>query len=548
MLAHVDWVSRQPMGSRVSPRRRVTLYQDTKNRLVCLNALLVLKGLASDATSGPAFSSRGGPRQVVAEYFKRDPREVLREQDFSDLSPLTLDFIADSSYDDYARQKCSVLRVDTPKRLFLSTDDERPESYKQLLCDMQDHYYYCRPSRTVDDELEKVKVGQRCALYQDGRWRRGEVVEQHEDKMDVRLLDEGMVVFGVSLENLRPLKQDFDSLPDRGLFCLLEGIESAAGGVDWDLQCVQLMRKMLIGENRKCKIRIWEEMGIDPLSGRRVVSGSILVKKSVSDPGPFDIETFRYVDVEKYLVAAGLVRMVVGRGTKGGEAAQAGVLHSQQGGAEWLPPVYPEKREFRAQIQYVQAGEDYRELVFYCLTEDSMILLDEIREKISKAYSGSSPRPQDQFWYVGQPCVVRFWWDDFWYRGRVMAVPKANDYQETYKVQLVDYGTLVNSTTQDMRKDLLHSDSLPIQVMAVKIEGIKPKGGRHVWDPEHVLVIHSNVAGEDRKYKIVVGEDAFSAKKWPLVGRICKMDGDRENGDLVEALSFMDLAEKEVSN
>ncbi len=489
--------------------RSVTLYEDHPKKLVCLNALLVRLGLAR-----PFPDDHPGVPSVV-EYFKCDPVAFMRDLGhLEELSPYTFDVTCDpSEYD----QDCHVLRVDSPDQIYLSTEERRP--YEEMQREMDEHY----GEGVGKQDVFQVEEGRECAYYFDGKWRRGVIEtagDQDKLELEVRLLDEGEVVVGC-VEQLRPLEEKFCKLNPRGFYCSLDGVrppEEEDG--KWSAESRRVLKELL-GKGASCKYKEHgekiEASGFRP----RVASGSIGVLAEKTETA-LSLDQAVVIDAEKYLVTARLARPIASAGRV--------VVTTLK---RWLPAALPADSEVAGLLRYVHAGDDYSRLTFYL--SEAGETLDDMRIRATNAFRNSQPKPQDLFWYEGQPCLVQFWWDKMWYRGEVRKVLGG----KKYEVKLIDYGTMVMVEGDQLRKNLLEMTDIPAQALEATVATVSPKGGKKRWNAKTVLQIHQLLA--DKVLKVA---KFAPAKTWPLVGKVTTVDG----ANVADILAFHRLAEKKREN
>jgi len=161
----------------------------------------------------------------------------------------------------------------------------------------------------------------------------------------------------------------------------------------------------------------------------------------------------------------------------------------------WLPAVLPTaSQEFLAVATHV----DW-ECNIYLLPEGvSQDTLRIIGNVLDSKFQGSSPRPVDRYWRVGELAIARWDLDCKWYRAKVLGVD-VNLGMCT--VEYVDYGTVEECMMEDMRKDLFMTE-IPIQCFPLQMNSVKPVGDS--WEQSVLDFLHSNIVDQTLKVRMTV--------------------------------------------
>ncbi len=241
-------------------------------------------------------------------------------------------------------------------------------------------------------------------------------------------------------------------------------------------------------------------------------------------------------DVAKRMAVAGLASM-----------PDLSTVPSQQRHKKtWPPAQMPKERVLDGCVQYVHPSGDDADgngVVFYFNLASDEEDLGRICDLATERFADSIPRPEDEFYYPGQPCVVKFWFDSKWYRGTVIqvadvdGVPMAN-------VRIVDYGTMVRVNVSDIRKDTRGLFDWPILAMELTLPDLKPTDDRDRFSRTQVCEMHNKVVGE-RVVARLLDWPLQEGASWPLPARITfKVSGC----NVVDWLAKLSLARKEVKD
>ncbi len=478
------------------------------------NALLVSEGLARATTD-----KMGSPPQVA--FFREDPQRLLRA-----LSASFPDQIFDLSADEdgtssSSYRSCHVVEASSPDRIFVSTATDQAE-YRKLLEDLNYHYEFGEGKTVGAGATFLVESGVRCALHLDGKWRRGEVLsvgndrgrwEAGEDGEDcmaaVRLDDTGEILEETFACSLKPLEQRFCRLEPRGFLYGMKRI--VPSGDHWSVEAVNLVKTKLVDcEGVKFKLLSEEKefvKHVKECNFEAKTPAASFVFCFERPAGALDPAVTVAVDMEKFLVETGEAKWVEGLTPGPIERLPSPPL------LRWKPADAPQSKVVEGTCMFVHSDDD-RRIIVYLVTEEVEKKLEEIRSVATQAFQGTSPRPQDRFWYAGQPCFVQFHWDLLWYRGQVLKIHK----KDTYDVQLIDYGTIQEVGPRGMRKDLLGMADVPTLVTAVEMTDreLKPADGKEKIDRREIVDLHKSFVDK----RVVIELDEFPPTTWPYVGRL----------------------------
>merc|ERR1712142_750981 len=147
----------------------------------------------------------------------------------------------------------------------------------------------------------------------------------------------------------------------------------------------------------------------------------------------------------------------------------------------WLPAALPASQEFLAVATHVDwEGNIY--LIPEGINQDTLRIIGNV---LDSKFQGSSPRPVDKYWRVGELAIARWDLDCKWYRAKVVSV---NLNKNICTVQFVDYGTVEECMIEDMRKDLFMTE-IPIQCFPLQMDTVKPGGD--TWEQSVLDFLHS---------------------------------------------------------
>jgi len=160
----------------------------------------------------------------------------------------------------------------------------------------------------------------------------------------------------------------------------------------------------------------------------------------------------------------------------------------------WLPAALPASQEFLAVATHVDwEGNIY--LIPEGINQDTLRIIGNV---LDSKFQGSSPRPVDKYWRVGELAIARWDLDCKWYRAKVVSV---NLNKNICTVQFVDYGTVEECMIEDMRKDLFMTE-IPIQCFPLQMDKVKPV--RDTWEQSVLDFLHSNIVDQTLKVRMTV--------------------------------------------
>merc|ERR1712179_382119 len=151
----------------------------------------------------------------------------------------------------------------------------------------------------------------------------------------------------------------------------------------------------------------------------------------------------------------------------------------------WLPTsLPPSSKEFLAVATHV----DW-ECNIYLLPEgfyqDTLRIVGNV---LDSKFQGSSPRPVDKYWRLGERAIARWDLDGKWYRAKVMEVRS-----DMCTVEFVDYGTVEECKVEDMRKDLFMTE-IPVQCFPFQLSTVRPVGEK--WGQSALDFLHSTIVDQ----------------------------------------------------
>ena len=457
---------------------KVLMYERLKEKDVCINAWVVKEGLALSLNG--ACKTLEYQKDIVKEVEEDDLDKNVNGKHIPGLS-------GDMSPEKVA---CRVINVESPSSVFVrQVSDEEP--FYQLNTDLQ-AFYSSRPAADV-----KITHGALCAVRLGGElgWARARVLRAKGLKVELKLLDSGKIV-NLPVQNLRPLaiKFRFRNFVDE---VHLAGLLPAGGTGRWTRTACEMLGEMLEQFDMMVHVEI----------AGKALNGTIPVKIFVKQMKGSDAEL---VAVDEKLIEAGLAIPAVNRLTttieyttssKGDNINECkvkvpilagmeatGGLNSKSNPmptAQWLPSsIPPSSEEFLAIASHV----DWEGNIYLSPLAPNQDTLRIIGNVLDSKFQGTSPRPVDKYWRLGDLAIARWDLDNKWYRASVMGVNLGE-----CTVQFVDYGTVEECKVEDMRKDLFMTE-IPVQCFHMQLETVKPVGDK--WEQSILDFLHSTVVDQ----------------------------------------------------
>ena len=195
--------------------------------------------------------------------------------------------------------------------------------------------------------------------------------------------------------------------------------------------------------------------------------------------------------------------------------------------SSWRSPLPPPSNQFLAVASHVDWDCNvYLSPLSASQENDHLRIIGNV---LDSKYQGSTPRPVDRYWKVGQAAVTRWDLDGRWYRAKVLGV----NFDEC-TVQFVDYGTVEECKVGDMRKDLFMTE-FPIQCFPLQLEEVKPMEGK--WEQPVLDFLHSTVV--DQTLSVTINSIAMVADEnttKTCMGKLTTMAGLDIGQMLIEKL------------
>jgi len=232
------------------------------------------------------------------------------------------------------------------------------------------------------------------------------------------------------------------------------------------------------------------------------------------------------ISVEEKLVEAGLAIPVVNRLSSFRGAVPVKPEDTMIGLGEDLPTVSSQETtasalENRLSVSWLpaalpQASQEFLAVATHVDWECNIYLIPEgtnqdtlriIGNVLDSKFQGSSPRPVDKYWRVGELAIARWDLDCKWYRAKVVSV---NVNRDICTVEFVDYGTVEECMIEDMRKDLFMTE-IPIQCFPFKMNTIKPVGAS--WEQYVLDFLHSNIVDQTLKVRMTIEDEVTEGSR-----------------------------------
>ncbi|GBP05518.1 RING finger protein 17 [Eumeta japonica] len=445
-----------------------------------------------------------------------------------------------------------ILSYKSPSLIYVSLVDQQKQ-FRELFESIQTYY-----TKNKTQAKTQWDVGDRCCTIctESRTWRRAAILEIDKDNAKVFYIDFA-VVENVSIERLRELPDEFIKMGGAVVTCHLSGIMPAVGD-EWPSitkeylkELIDAYQRFFITKNGTIKdkslpVELWvyhitQGGPLEPnqaewrcLNKKIIEQGLAIPEKSDTnleqnteqDRDSDDMISFlnvtgsitEWLQIETFIDESsfGLPTTVSGNSSisssnspnknnqnfalgnttlqtdeqKSSATKNSTTIKSQKI-LDWLPPEDLTRNEFTGVPTYID-NDAVIYLYDICQQED----LDVMRDTLDECFKNSVPKTADTYWSVGQPCIARFYLDEKFYRGRVVAV---NDENDTCFVHYVDYGNEEMCSVKDMRKRLILW-KLPIQAHKCVLSRVQPINEQ--WDRQTLDFIHKMVVEKNCFVKI----------------------------------------------
>ncbi|KAF2882776.1 hypothetical protein ILUMI_23400 [Ignelater luminosus] len=131
---------------------------------------------------------------------------------------------------------------------------------------------------------------------------------------------------------------------------------------------------------------------------------------------------------------------------------------------DWLPP-----RPFNDTTFYALATFVDDDANIYLHDVSLEPVLKHMEESMKRVFDRFTPEPAETVWMPGQPCTVKYFINDSWYRGKILSV--SND---LIKVFMIDYGNEEDCKPEDLCRNVMYTD-LPAFANKVQLYKVYPK-------------------------------------------------------------------------
>lgn len=544
---------------------RVLMYENTDEKKVCLNAVLVENKMAlgvgpqalkpsetykSDikkagksklkrlTTNGLTKMSSQAKKRLSAEQLRA--KHVSQTQDESSDSDSEIVVESTDKLDDgVIRIEIKVLVLQSPSFLYVQVLDYAPK-LRQLQKELKKYY-----KNTKADETRQWKVDDRCAVLnlEKKKWSRGIIHEFiHDERVKVFLKDFAQIE-EVPISYIRPLEDQFLKLPVAAVKCHLAGVKPA--GQDWpSISCEFLaseienyshiyFTKMGDIEDNSLPIELWVKKvtpggALEPTREEWLTLNQSLVDQGLAIPVKtpnftVDVQSLDFScdfninkidDSEKQIWKTQKeIRKPETLESEGSDiesdVTDPGSSVSAQGSnysASFIPSVLsdwlPAKNIEKVEFMGMPTYVDTDGVIYIYDIEDDEPKINRIRDTLLAVYANSKPTPDDQFWTNGQLCIVRYHLDNNWYRGKVLNV----NADLTYEVLFVDYGNVETCQVADMRKSI-KMIQMPVLTHKFLLSGVAPNSDDGNWPSASIDFLHGLVV--EKESKVVVEEESF---------------------------------------
>ncbi|XP_048477587.1 RING finger protein 17 isoform X5 [Plutella xylostella] len=424
-----------------------------------------------------------------------------------------------------------ILSCHSPSLVYVSLIDQQ-KTLKELFDTIQDYY-----SKNKLPSKDEWQVGDRCCTVclESKTWRRAVIIELQGTSAKVFYSDFACVET-VPISQLRELVPEFQGIGDAAIKCHLSGVIPAVGE-EWPTltkeylnELVEAYQRIFITKNGSIKnkslpVELWvyhviQGGALEPNKAewrclnRNIIEQGLGVpdktqqdeasKEKDKDKDSDDMIKFLGVtgSVQEWLqleppATEALITAAPARSQSESDDDDAGPL-DQSGQStsktvlvsDWLPAEPLSAQQFTGVPTYVD-----NEGLIYLHDVSQQDTLDLIRKALDVRFRTSRPpRARPAAWAPGQPCAARFYLDQQFYRGRVLAADA-----DACLVHYVDYGNDERCAAADLRRTLvLHR--VPVQAARCRLARVAPRAA--VWDKTTLDYLHKSIVEKQCLIKV----------------------------------------------
>nr|XP_014353439.1 PREDICTED: RING finger protein 17 isoform X1 [Latimeria chalumnae] len=350
--------------------------------------------------------------------------------------------------------------------------------------------------------------GQACvAKFEDGEWYRAKVVglPGHRE-VEVKYVDFGNVA-KVTVKDLRKIKDDFLSLPEKAIKCQLAHIESVKGMEGWSQQANERFEELTqeklllctvvsILEDNVLSVELYETPA---MLGTAATVNNVLVEEGLAcfNPGykPKDLSSKQYSEVWD----PGLTEIIKDPVTDDHPTK----MDFDTG----TPDIFLDlniKRELQVRVTYVSSPD--RLFVQLLSSEKSLKWL---QQRMVEEYSKTEPEAVE--WQKDMDCAVQLNEQKQWRRGQIVRVIS----EDLVEVFVYDFGNTERVNIQSVRKLKEELKSVGKLALECCLLDIRPAGGSEKWTATACDFLSLYLTGA--LVNLAVEENS---SEWPLPVRI----------------------------
>lgn len=409
------------------------------------------------------------------------------------------------------KQQVTILMVKGPDLFYINFSDKNClQKQTEIHLNLQDYYSI---HRLKTSEWEK---GDKCVVYDKNKtqYYRAVIIDIFKDMYTVRTLDTAVEIT-VELDFLGILEEQFADYPEFAVPCHLAGIKPAGDSKRWSMLANEFLQDIFtvhkdcylakvdnLGDKKTLPVIIWylefipggaleESRDVFHSVNKLLVDNGLAFKEELPNLLKLYDENkkkLNYLSESKSYNVASEKRKSVSEWDSIVEEEFNKCLIMEN----WLNPLPINKNTFEAFGTFV---DDSGYIYFHEVEID--LVLKEMERNMKKIYDKKLPEPSNTIWKVGQICIVKYFINENWYRGKITQVEN-----NSIKVQMVDYGNEEDCKHEDLRKDIIYAD-VPIFANKLKLHRVEPPHGK--WITSHLDLLHVQVVEKKILVKIING-------------------------------------------